>query len=274
MERQSAAKTSDTPASVTAPLNFAADKMNGGIWCNYDRSLITQKLVAHEVQINDAKRLPDPPTFEQQGFELHHSQLSRAGDWTDDEWLNQVYIPESLDLVRQVTKAKYLTPSYGRPMIRDTSNPARAPAAEFVHFDGTRDAVMHFIEMAADAEIRRKYPRVKMFNIWRVITAPPQDMPLALCDQRTLDESDWVVGRTIERNYPEGIPYLTAVFNQEQKWHYFSDLTPDDVILFKGLDIDADAPMGCLHGAFRHPALPNAVPRASIEFRAFAFFEN
>jgi hypothetical protein len=273
MKDQLAGNHIEQQSSVMAHLNFAADKMNGGIWCNYDRSLITQKLEAHEVEIRDAKHLPAAPTLEQQGFELHHLPLSQAGDWTDTDWLDRVYIPESLDLVRQLTKAMHVTKCYGLPLIRDTGNPERAPAAEFVHFDGTREAVVHFIEMAADAEIRRKYPRVKMFNIWRVITLPPQDVPLALCDQRTLDEDDWVVGRTIEPNYPDGIPYLTAVFNGGQNWHYFSDLTPDDVVVFKGLDIDADAPMGCLHGAFRNPAVPKAIPRASIEFRAFAFFE-
>lgn len=260
--------------SVMARLNFATDKMNGGIWCNYDRSLITQKLAAHEVEIRDAKRLPAAPTIEQQGFELHQLRLSKAGDWTDMEWIDRVYIPESLDLIRQVTKAGHVAPCYGGTLIRDTGDSRRAPAAEFVHLDGTREAVAPFIEMAADAEIRRKYPRVKIFNVWRAITAPPQDVPLALCDQRTLDEDDWVVGRTIEQNYPDGIPYLTAVFNCRQKWHYFSDVTPDDVIVFKGFDVDVGAPMGCLHGAFKNPATPKAIPRASIEFRAFAFFES
>jgi hypothetical protein len=58
-------------------------------------------------------------------------------------------------------------------------------------------------------------------------------------------------------------------------WLYLPDLTPDDVVVFKGYDSEPTAPMGCLHSAFRAPGpLGDAVPRASAEMRVFAFFDS
>jgi hypothetical protein len=70
------------------------------------------------------------------------------------------------------------------------------------------------------------------------------------------------------------VAYVSSVFNPDQRWFYLSDLTPDDVVVFKGSDSDPAAPFGCLHGAFKQPTPPvGAVPRASVEARVFAFFD-
>jgi hypothetical protein len=261
----------ETRVAVRAPLNFAADRTNGGIWSNNEPARITQALKAAPVEIQDARRLSAPPSLADEGFELHCVPLENA-DWADPKWIADVYIPQTADLVRRLTGARHATP-FGS-LIRDTGDSRRAPAAEFVHLDQTRESAVPFIEMTTPAEIRRSYPRVKIFNAWRPLTPPPQDVPLALCDQRTLDEADWVVGRTVEPDFPDGIPYITSVFNPRQRWFYISDLTPDDVIVFKGYDAAPDAPMGCMHGAFRQPnPSPGATPRASMEVRVIAFFD-
>lgn len=150
----------------------------------------------------------------------------------------------------------------------------RAPAADFVHLDNTHASIEFFLSIAADEAIRARYPRVKLFNLWRSVTPPPQDIPLALCDMRTLDEADGVEGRTVEPTFPDGVPYLSAVHNHTQAWNYFSDVRLDEVIVFQGYDNQPSEAMGCLHGAFRLPVDPtSAVPRASVEQRIFAFYE-
>ena len=99
-------------------------------------------------------------------------------------------------------------------------------------------------------------------------------MPLALCDQRTVSESDWVVGKTISKKTPDPVPFVSSVGNGHQRWYYFSDMTPDEVLVFKQYDSDASQPMGCLHGAFKLHGVPaDVVPRASVEARMMAFFE-
>ena len=260
--------------TVTGALNFAADHTNGGIWSNTDRSRTTQALKSAQVTLENARYLTSAPSLEREGFQTAHLPMHMA-DWTNAEWVANTYLPQSMELVRGLTGAKHVAPFFRNGvLIRDTGNTTRAPAAEFVHIDQTAESARPFLEAAVDEKILQSYSRIKIFNIWRPITPPPQDVPLAICDQRTLDRNDLVTGYTVEPNFPDGVAYLTSVFNPAQKWYYISDLTEDDAVLFKGYDSDSTQPVGCLHGAFRQPVPPpGAVPRASVEFRVFAFFD-
>jgi hypothetical protein len=258
---------------VEAALNYAADRSDGGVWSNGAPHWITQKLVAHLVEIRDARKLASPPRLDAEGFELHRIPLADC-DWADPAWVQANYAPKAVALVQALTGAPKVADFTRAALIRDTGDASRPPAAQFVHLDQTRDSADPFVAAAADEAERRKYPRVRIFNVWRALTPPPQDVPLALCDQRTVDPNDWVVGRTIEPKFPEGVPYLTSVFNPRNQWCYVPDLELDEVIVFKGYDSDPEQPMGCLHGAFRDPDVgQGAVPRSSIELRIFAFSE-
>jgi hypothetical protein len=262
--------------TLEANLNFAADRTNGGIWSNGNPSLTTQKLQPHKVSIHNARLLTPAPSLDREGFTFVRHPVS-GNDWHNPEWINGTYIPETLAMVQQITgAAKVLTFPMRATLIRDTGNSSMAPAAQFVHIDQIRESAELFLSFLADAQTIAKYPRVKMFNVWRPTTPPPQDVPLAICDQTTLAPSDWVIGRTVEPDIkiPEGVPYLASVYNPGQVWYYIPDLTPDDAVIFQGYDNNPDLPLGCLHGAFTHPIPPaGAVPRASIEMRLFALFE-
>jgi hypothetical protein len=257
-------------AEVTAPLNFAADRSPDGIWSNLAPHLRTQALRAHDVVLRDARRLPDPPALDREGFILaHHPLLGPA--WNDDTWVDEIYNPACADLVRRLTGTAYTVPFHRGVLLRDSGGGAAAPAADFVHLDNTQEAIEHFLERAAPADIRKRYTRVRVYNVWRAISPPPQDVPLALCDQRTVDRGDWVIGRTVEPDFPEGVPYVASMANAAHRWYFYPDLTLGEAVVFKGYDSDPGAPPGCLHGAFRHPAPgPTIVPRASAEMRVFA----
>ncbi len=150
----------------------------------------------------------------------------------------------------------------------------RAPAAQFVHIDQDRPTGARMIAAAAGAETAARYGRSIILNIWRTLTPPAQDVPLALCDQRTLDEADWVLGRTIEPYMPDPTPYLSSVFTPRQSWYYFSDMSTNEALVFKNYDSRIGMPLGSLHSAFKLPGSPaNAVPRASAETRIVAFFD-
>lgn len=255
---------------VRAALNFAADRSGDGVWSNYSPEIRTQKLAAIPVEFTDAHALAQPPSLTREGFELHRLALGEYR-WHDPEWLARVYVPRSVELIREATGAPVVIPFLeGMTMIRDCGNADFPPAADFVHFDQSRQSVGQFVDLAAPPD----YAHVQLFNLWRAITPPPQDVPLALCDQRSIDEADFVFGNTVEPGMEAGSPYTTAVFNPGQKWHYFQGLTSDEVIVFKQYDSRPGAPLGCLHGAFAWPdELPGAVPRASMELRIFAFYE-
>jgi hypothetical protein len=259
----------ETLTEVTAPLNFAADRSPDGVWSNLAPHLRTQALRSQKVRLTDARLMPTPSDLDREGFVLAHHPLGKPA-WHDDAWVDETYNPACTDLVRRLTGAPYAVPFHRGVLLRDASGGAGAPAADFVHLDNTQEALAQFLERAAPAEIRERYGRVRVYNVWRATTPPPQDVPLALCDQRTVDRRDWVIGRTIEPDFPEGVPYIASMANAAHRWYFFSNLTADDAVVFKGYDSDSDAPPGCLHGAFRHPA-PGAIstPRASAEMRVF-----
>jgi hypothetical protein len=255
--------------TVTAELSFAANRDPGGVWSNFAPELRTQALWPHEVSLTDARQLPDPPGLDREGFTLVRHPVEDPR-WRDEDWVEQTYHPACTELVRRLTHAPFATPYHPGVLLRDAGGENGAPAADFVHLDNTQEALQQYVERVVPAEVRSRYPRLRVYNVWRAITPPPQDVPLALCDQRTVDREDWVFGRTVEPGLPEGVPYIASLANAAHRWYFFSDLTPNDAIVFKGFDSDPQAPFGCLHGAFRHPDPgPVTVPRASAEMRVF-----
>jgi hypothetical protein len=109
-----------------------------------------------------------------------------------------------------------------------------------------------------------------------VLTPPPQDVPLTVCDARTTSTDDVTVGDAVidapdepERRFESSLYHA----NPAHRWFWFSDMQPDEALVFKAFDSDLDRVQGCPHSAFDHPDCPPDVPpRASAEIRAFAFY--
>jgi hypothetical protein len=256
-------------APIIGELNFAADRSPGGVWSNFSPHLRTQALLAREVELIDARRMAVAPELDREGFALANHPIGTPS-WSNESWVAESYTPACLELVRRLTGAAHAAAFHPGVLLRDSAGRDGAPAADFVHLDNTREAVMHFLERAVPTAIRARHRRVRVFNVWRATTPPPQDVPLALCDQRTVDPRDWVIGETVEPTMAEGAPYVASIANPAHRWFFFSDLTPDEAIVFKGFDSDPDEPCGCLHGAFRHPRPGRVtVPRGSAEMRVF-----
>ncbi len=263
----------DAPVQARADLNFAANRDDGGIWSNGTPEITTQVLAPHSVGFRDARHLRVPPSVDREGFEIAHAPVGSYA-WHDDRWVADVYMPHCVALVRKVTGADHVAAIQKGVLIRDTGDVSRAPAAQFVHIDQDRGAAQPMLlEAAGSAQELAKYKRRTIYNVWRSVTPPPQDMPLALCDQRTVDEVDWVVGKTIEPNIPYPIPYVSSVYNAGHAWYYYSDMSLDEALVFKNYDDGAGQALGCLHGAFKlADVAAGAAPRASAETRIAAFF--
>ncbi|KAK0127284.1 hypothetical protein ONS96_006834 [Cadophora gregata f. sp. sojae] len=110
--------------------------------------------------------------------------------------------------------------------------------------------------------------RVRYLNIWRPITTPQQDSPLALCDYRSLNpETDLVAADIIFPHYRDEA--YEVLHNPNQRWFYKKGMKWDDVILFKLGDSDPGEASLCPHSAFMDPSVPTGTPaRRSIEVRA------
>jgi hypothetical protein len=192
------------------------------------------------------------------------------------------------EVAKRLTGADVAVPMGG--MIRDsgqTGATVQPPAAE-AHVDFTQRSALRI----AEAVYRRAHPtgrgydRFIAFSLWRALSPPPQDMPLALCDGRTVRDDEGTHNTKVDVDeIPTGDALFAPIEGEENmsaatifhhspdhRWWYFPDMTPDEVILIKFYDSDHRGAWRCPHTAFRDTTRPDAKPRRSMEFRAIAYF--
>lgn len=150
----------------------------------------------------------------------------------------------------------------------DNSMPAR-----FAHIDTTAATAAGFAR--ASVPEGRGFVRHAHYNVWRAFSGPPQDVPLAVCDARSVKPGDLLVADAIF-DPPSGAPewgfesWLVA-HDPAHRWHWFADMTRDEALIFKTSDSAFANPVP--HVAFDNPLAPaGCAPRASIEMRAVAYW--
>lgn len=90
-------------------------------------------------------------------------------------------------------------------------------------------------------------------SVWRPLSRPIEDSPLAFCDPRTLSEEDLVAADRVAPEYAGEIYYVMS--NPKQRWYWLSHQEPEEVAVFLSFDSlcsSADTPINCkflLHGA-------------------------
>ena len=230
------------------------------------------------VRIEDARSRPQLPSLAEEGFALfpHKSLVS---DFRNPDHLTQTYEPEMERLVTEVSGADEAV-IYGPVILRagkaspDSSRFLRP--AHFVHIDISDSVVTGFTEHWRPRNDARTVRRFAYYNIWRVLSPPPQDIPLALCDARTVSPSDVVDADLIIDTPGEPESSIVVGFvrhNTRHRWSYFSNLSRDEVLVFKSHDSDPHQPRQVPHSAFRDASCPpDVAPRASIEARVVAFW--
>jgi hypothetical protein len=157
----------------------------------------------------------------------------------------------------------------GRAGTLDNSMPAR-----FAHIDVTPETAQGFAEQTRppESDVRR----FAQYNIWRAFSGAPQDVPLAVCDARSLAPDDRIEADAIfdQAGKPDwSFASWVIAHNPAHRWHWFPDMTPDEALIFKTCDSDPAHACAVPHVAFDNPDCPDdAPPRASIEMRATAFW--
>jgi len=142
-----------------------------------------------------------------------------------------------------------------------------------VHNDYTHESGLRRIRdlLPRETAARRLRHRVLEINVWRPIRGPLRTMPLAVCDASSMRPGDFVACDLIYRDRMGEIYYVA--YDMRHRWYYYPDMQRDEVLLLECFD-SARAHGGTgAHAAFEHPFTPaDALPRESIEVRAFAFF--
>jgi hypothetical protein len=261
---------------LTAQIAYAARSIPRPRYYANDHSRDVLEIDLQPMAITDARAMNSSVDVE--GFALvpHRSAVA---DFTDAAAVLDIHRAEIAELIQSLSGADAVqvnapgilrfSEKSGLAGTLNNSMPAR-----FAHVDITDRTAATFAKSAppADKLIRRH----AHFNVWRAISAPPQDVPLALCDARSVEPDDLIVADAVfdEAGKPEwSFEGWVVAHNLAHRWHWFSDMNRDEALVFKTNDSDPAFARCVPHVAFNDPNCPADAPaRASIEMRAVAYW--
>ncbi len=267
--------------TVQARINYTGQMSEKPRYHAMDPSRDVHLLDPRTVPICEAER--GEARLDREGFQLV-SHSSSVRDFLDTPQLERVYFPEVCQLIVRVTGARVAAVA-AAPFVRFAERSAmsgqlrNSRPGRFVHIDygDARGKALAEQVFTTVADRSWQYRRFVHYNIWRVLTPPPQDVPLAVCEAGSLSRSDLIEALAVFDF--AGVPERTADsyvlrYNPAHRWRYFRDMTPDEALIFVTNESDPARPHHVAHTAFDDPDCPStAVPRSSIEIRVVAYFE-
>ncbi|HSI18952.1 MAG TPA: CmcJ/NvfI family oxidoreductase [Sphingomonas sp.] len=262
---------------MQATINYVARGQGRMRYFANDSSRDTVVIAPEAMAICESRALAT--SLDREGFALvsHHSVVT---DFADAAEVAQVHSDEIAALVRDITGADAVVVT-GAGVLRfaersslsgalDNSRPAR-----FAHVD-VSDATATSFSARSRPDGQPTPRRTAHYNVWRALSPAPQDVPLALCDARSVADGDLLPADAIfDRDGVDVWSFegLVVAHSPTHRWHWFRDLGRDEVIVFKTNDSDPSCAHAVPHVAFDDPECPaDAPPRASIEMRAIAYW--
>jgi len=264
---------------VTGELGFSqASDFRPRFFAN-DHSRDELNITQIAVPIEDMRKRASPPSLDIEGFCLKPHK-STVRNFRDPDEVASVHAKEIRQLLLDVTGADEVTIN-GAGVLRFSEKSREAGAlnnslpARFTHIDVSDTTAAEFYERTRPDNGRR-VRRSAHYNVWRVLSAPPQDVPLAVCDARSLSPEDLIAADALFDQDGEILFSFEALLvrhNPRQAWAYFSDMRTNEALVFKTHDSDPERAHHVPHGAFDDPTCPSDVlPRASIEMRGTGYW--
>jgi hypothetical protein len=212
----------------------------------------------------------EPSSLDVEGFALINH--SADADLPDDRTVIAALVKAQTGADHVVVSAPGVRRFSERSSLAGMGN--NSMPARFAHVDISDATAARFSARAAPKG--KTVRRSAHYNVWRALSAPPTDVPLAVCDARSWVADDLILADAIfdEPDKPEwSFEGLVVAYNTAHRWVWFPDMTADEVLIFKTHDSDRAAPHCVPHVAFDNPACPaDAPPRHSIEMRAIAYW--
>lgn len=260
----------------------------------------TGRYETHNVSVRDGRSIKEQFNLDVHGFVLAERPTA-VRDFFDKEEVDRTYPGEVVATVKALTGATRVA-AMGW-MARTSGDVAKhqKQAVGYTHRGGVQppagEAHVDFTPARAEPIARaiyektfpdgKGYSRFIASSLWRAFSEPPQDCPLAVCDARSVGREEGVPNTMfIVDRLPDEQTMLgkmdneqsapaAAIFhyNPAHRWWYFSNMTRDEVLLFKFHDSDPGRALRTPHTAFHDPSFANARIRESIEFRTIAYFE-
>eukprot|EP00026_Physarum_polycephalum_P009570 Phypoly_transcript_09698.p1 GENE.Phypoly_transcript_09698~~Phypoly_transcript_09698.p1 ORF type:complete len:310 (+),score=73.57 Phypoly_transcript_09698:182-1111(+) len=291
--------------SVSATLSFSsplASTPAGEKWyVNINNALIKNYEKKDEnVTIYDMRGQESNTHVDTTGFQAITSPSSISADLLlsgNDKEIEKVYYPEVEALLLKATGASRVVffdhtvrKPYGGP--NEISDPAARKPVLLAHVDQTPASAHKRVDRHVQPP--QPYKRFQLINVWRPITNTVYDYPLAVCEASTVDVEHDLEPTTLV--YPPPTPAgetYSMKHNKNQVWWYWSEMTPDDVLLLKcydsasreltkvtrsGADVAQDE-LRDVAGLTPHTAFfdsegaKKGIQRQSIEVRALVFYD-
>ena len=266
-------------STVHASINYTGAIAERPWFHANDQSLDRVALDAHVVSISDARSSLERPTLADAGFAIETCP-SAVADFRDAAEVAAKHPEEIRRFIQELTGADAVAVT-GPGVLRFGERSAEAGtrdnsrAARLVHIDTSDSTAADFAQMAAPKGHTR-FRRIAQHNIWRAFSPPPQDVPLAVCDARTVAAADLVpADARFDRDGKIHWTFeaLLLRYSPAHRWYFFSDMQRGEVIVFKRHDTDPNEPHHVPHSAFTDPRVPpGTAPRASIEMRTIAYW--
>lgn len=268
-------------AKVTGALGFS-DPLPGVRFKFHanDTTLDVMNITQRNAPISDARALSPSASLDTEGFTLV-SHKSAVTDFRDQEEIKRVHVDEIRDLLLGLTGADDVdVRGFGVLRFGERSKDSGAlnnsRPARFVHIDISDNTAAEWNAKLAVPE-GKQIRRAAHLNVWRVLTPPPQDVPLAVCDARSLSPDDVHFADAMFDD-PDGSGRILHSFeglavrqSPGQRWWYYPDMRTDEVLVFKTNDTEPGVAHAVAHGAFDDHSCPaDQEPRASLEMRGVA----
>jgi hypothetical protein len=272
----------DEVGVVHAPMNYIVDTGVKPVAESYGTGAgllrrNTSTFAPQIVEIHDARPRRAEFSLDASGFELV-DQPTAMEEFLDADELRAIYYPEVERLIAERTGAARVhvfdhtlrTSDEGAREAKQLREPVLAVHNDYTEWSGPQ-RLRDFFPEHADALLEHRFAIVQ---VWRAINRPVERDPLAIADSRSLAPEDFIAA---ERRFPNrrGEIYQFQ-YNPAHRWFYFPRMHRDEALVFKVYDSarDGRARWGA-HSAFVDPSSPaDALPRESIEIRAFAFFDD
>ena len=290
-------------SAMQTSMNFVTPGPDGTVRFVLDNSWTGTRQRPVTVELADLRPRAAEVSLEREGFVIDRI-VSGVTDYRDPGQVESRWKPAVKETVLRVTGGAWAT-LFAGPLARFSerdpnafssavSAPARAVHSDLHRTFGYEQFPQQPHAEAAHAEVLERYgeplsKRWRIFNVWQMISPPPQDTALALCALDSVAAEDFVEGKGffaepgVDAEALLARPNAEAQFdisfvreNPEQRWGYFSNMLPGEALIFSTFDPLGDERRARVpHGAFDvDAASPVAVPRNSIEIRALVVFDD
>jgi hypothetical protein len=286
---QAHAAPPDYPGALYAPLNYLAPGLGLVHIRVYPPASglpnVRPAALLQTVAIHDMRPVASQMRLDEAGFEFHTAPTAFA-DFYNEAAVCARYYPEVQATLRGLTKALEVIAFDHN--VRSSARAARGEAgvrvpAEQVHNDYTERSGpkrrREILETAGRTDLMDRH--FAFVNLWRPIIGPVRDNPLAVCDVRSVQASDFVVTEIqhfgehdLEKPRHIGEIYST-LYRPQHQWYYVSEMQPQEVLLLKCYDSRRDGRARFMpHSGFQNPSCPaDFVPRESIEVRTLVVYD-